>query len=151
MSDVIGLNPPKAGNRHSLTGRATVTGMKFGMIAVPDTSDGGHDAMKLSTGAGEEPLAGIITSQGDPNNSDAFAVGDEFSVRDEGEAEVLVLGSTSYDEGDYIIASDTAGVGKKLVGETGTMMLVGRCLQKVTTGSNPQRVSVKLLLQLIKL
>jgi hypothetical protein len=151
MSDVIGLNPPKAGNRHSFSGRATVTGMKFGMIAVPDTSDGGHDAVKLSTAAGEEPLAGVITSQGDPNSSDAFAVGDEMSIRDEGEAEVLVLGSTAYDEGDYIIASNTAGVGKKLESETGVIMLLGRCLQKCTTGTNPQRISVHLLLQLVKL
>lgn len=151
MSDVIGLNPPKAGNRHSLTGRATVTGMKFGMIAAPDTSDGGHDAMLLSTSAGQTPLAGVITSQGDPNNSDAFAVGDEFSVRDEGEAEVLVLGSTSYSETDLIIASATAGVGKKLESETGNIMILGRCLQKVTTGTNSQRISVKLQMQLVKL
>lgn len=148
----IGLNPPKAGNLHSRAGRATATGIKFGSLVAADTSEGGHDAViPTAASAGALGVIGVCTSQGDPNASNLFAVGDEFSVRDLGDAEVLVLGSTAYDENDLIITSATAGVGKKLEAETGVMTLVGRSLQKITTGTNPQRISVRLLMQVVKI
>lgn len=150
MAD-IGLNPPAAGNIKSRTGRATTSGITFGMLLVSDTSDGAHEAMTQSTSAGQNGLTGVCTSQGDPNNSDAFAIGDEFSCRSIGDAEVLVLGSTSYDENDYLIASTTPGVAKKLESETGVITLLGRCMSKLTTGTNPQRVSCELAIQKIKL
>lgn len=147
----IGLTPPKAGNLHSRAGRPTTTGMKFGMVVVADTTDGGHDAITTTTTAADTGVVGVITSQGDPNNSGQFAVGDECSVRDLGDVELLVLGGTAYNEKDLFITSTTAGVAKKLEAETGSIDLIGRCLQSLTTGSNPQRVSCKLNIQRVKL
>lgn len=149
MAD-IGLNPPKAGNVHSRTGVMKDALAKFGSVLV-SSGVGGHADMSTTTTPGDPKATGIVTSQGDPNNSGLFAVGDEASVRDLGDAELLVLGSTTYARGDRLIASATAGVAKKLAGETGDLCLIGESLQDVTTGTNPQRISCRLLMQRITL
>ena len=139
FSNDVGLNPPTRGNVHSRSGTAAGTGITFGMIVIHGGNDD-HDAMVASSATGATGVQGIVTSQGDPNNSGLFVSGDSFSVRDAGDAQVLVLGSTGYDLTDMIIASATKGVGAKRSTETGVMDVIGYPVQKVTTGTNPQLI-----------
>lgn len=149
MAD-IGLNPPKAGNLHSRTGVMADALAKFGSVVVPSGSTG-HADMATTTSAAAAKVSGVVTSQGDPNGSGLFAVGDEVSVRDAGDVEILVLGSQAYLKGDKLITSTTAGVAKILASETGVLCLIAECLEDVTTGTNPQRISARLMLQTVKL
>jgi len=88
MAD-IGLNPPKAGNLHSRTGVMQDALASFGAVVVT-SADGTHADMQTTTSAGATGVMGVVTSQGDPNNSGLFAVGDEVSVRDLGDVEIQV-------------------------------------------------------------
>lgn len=148
----IGLNPPKAGNVHSRTGIMNDALAQFGSIVV-SYSNINHADMATSTTAGDPTVMGVVTSQGDPNNSGLFAVGDQASVRDLGDTAVLVLGAgAAYARGDRIIQSTTAGVGKKLAGETGDLCMVGEVLQDCTTGAAAsQLISVRVNVQRIKI
>lgn len=148
MAD-IGLNPPKAGNLHSRTGVMTDALAFFGAIVV-SSGTSGHADMATSTTAGDPLAMGVVTSQGDPNNSGLFAVGDEVSVRDLGDAEVAVKAAT-YARGDRIIQSTTAGLGKKIAAETGDLCVVGECLQDITIAADGGRISVRVTMQRIKL
>lgn len=147
MAD-IGLNPPKAGNVHSRTGIMTDALASFGAL-LSYAATGNHADMVTSTTAGDPLTAGVVTSQGDPNNSGLFAVGDSVSVRDLGDAEVQVVSGT-YTIGQRIIQSATAGMGKAYAAETGDLCVVGESLQAITTGTNGQRISVRLLMQRVK-
>lgn len=148
MAD-IGLNPPKAGNIHSRTGVMADALAKFGSVVVKSgTTD--HAAMATTTSAGATGVMGVVTSQGDPNNSGLHAVGDEVSVRDAGDVEILVLPATAYARGDKLITSTTAGVAKKLEAETGNMTIIGEVLQDVTTGAAAQRISCRLTMHYAK-
>jgi hypothetical protein len=142
----IGLNPPKAGNLHSRTGRMQDALAKFGSPVVKSGTTS-HCDMATTASAGAAGVCGVVTSQGDPNNSGLHPVDADVSVRDLGEVEILVLGSTSYARGDRLITSTTAGVAKKLASETGLMSIIAEVLQPVTTGSNPQRISARLVLR----
>ena len=147
----VGLNPPVRGNIHSRTGQAGTTGMKFGMVVV-SAQTANHAEMVLTTTAGDPLTLGVITTQGDPNNSGAFALGDEFSVRDAGDVQVLVDATTALNVGDILIASTTAGQAKKLASETGTTLcILGRSMQKITVGAAAGLVSCRLELSQIKL
>lgn len=142
MAADIGLMPSKDFNVHSFTGNTTDALCKYGSIVISSaTTD--SNAVKTTTTAGDNLVMGVVTDQGDPNNSGLFASGSAVSVRDMGVAEVLLLGSVTYAVGDVIITSTTAGVGKKLASET-TADQLGTCLQAITTGTNPQLVSVRL-------
>jgi hypothetical protein len=139
MAD-IGLNPPKATNIHSRTGVMQDALAQFGSILV-QAGTGNHADMQTTTTAGATGVMGVVTSQGDPNNSGLFAVGDQASVRDLGDAEVLVVAGT-YAVGDPIITSTTAGAGKKLAAESGADVL-GYSLQAITLAATG-RISVRL-------
>ncbi len=142
----IGLNPPKAGNLHSRTGRMQDALAKFGSPVVKSGTTS-HCDMATVASAGAAGVLGVVTSQGDPNNSGLFAIDDDVSVRDLGDVEILVLGGVSYARGDRLITSATAGVAKKLASETGLMSIIAEVIQPVTTGTNPQRISAKLVLR----
>lgn len=148
MAD-IALSPPKASNLHSRTGVMMDALASFGAIVV-SAGTGNHAEMQTSTTAGDPLAIGVVTSIGDPNNSNLFAVGDEVSVRDLGEAEVQVVAGT-YAVGDRIINSTVAGMGKKIGAETGDLGLIGTSEQAITTSQNGQRISVRLLMQRVKL
>lgn len=145
MAD-IGLNPPKKGNVHSRTGVMIDALAKFGSVLVYSGTSG-HADMATTTSAAAATVAGVVTSQGDPNNSGLFAIGDEVSVRDLGDVEILVLGSVTYARGDKLITTTTAGVAGKLGSTTGAMDIIGEVLQDVTTGTNPQLISCRLNIQ----
>jgi hypothetical protein len=148
MAD-IGLNPPKRGIVHARTGVMKDANAKFGSVVVASGSSG-HADMATTTSAGATGVEGVVCSQGDPNNSGLFASGEEVSVQDLGDCQILVLGSTAYARGDKLITSTTAGVAKKLASETGNMTIIGEVLQDVTTGTNPQLISCRLLLSYAK-
>lgn len=147
MAD-IGLNPPKHGNLHSRTGVMTDALASYGAL-VSYAATGNHADMVTSTTAGDPLTAGVVTNQGDPNNSGLFAVGDEVSVRDLGDAQVQVV-AAAYTVGQRIIQSGTAGLGKGYAAETGDLCVVGECLQAITIGTNGGLVSVRLLMQRVK-
>lgn len=147
--DYVGINPPKASNVHSRSGVMLDALAKFGSVVVASGTLG-HADVATTTSAGAATVVGVVTSQGDPNNSGLFAVGDVVSLQDLGDVEILVLGSTTYARGDKLITSTTAGVAKKLASETGNMTIIGEVLQDVTTGTNPQLISCRLLLSYAK-
>lgn len=128
MAD-IGLNPPRGQNVHSRTGVMTDALAQFGSILI-QAGTGNHADMVTTASAGAAGVQGVVQQQGDPNNSGLFAVGDQVSVRDAGEAQVLVVAGT-YAVGDPIITSTTAGAGKKLAAETGADV-VGFSEQAIT-------------------
>lgn len=141
----INLNPPKAGNLHSRTGTMQDALAQFGSVVVKSGTTG-HSDMATTASAGAAGVMGVVTSQGDPNNSGLFASGDEVSVRDAGDVEILVLGSTAYARGDRLITSTTAGVAKKVASETGLMTIIAEVLQDVTTGTASQLISARLVM-----
>lgn len=142
MSDV-NLNPPFSSNVHSRACRvAAYAGVKYGAVVVASGSSSAAD-VATTTSAGATGVMGVVQSHGDPNNSDLFANGDVIDVRDEGDAEILVLGSVSYVRGEALVTSTTAGVAKKRASET-TADIIGYVLQDVTTGTNPQLISCRL-------
>lgn len=140
----IKLNPPKRGILHARTGRMVDALAKFGSVLVFSGTNS-HVDMATTTSAGAAAVAGVVCQQGDPNNSGLFAVDDEASVQDLGDCQILVLGSVAYARGDKLITSTTAGVAKKLAAETGAD-IIGTVLQDVTTGTNPQLISCRLIL-----
>ncbi len=147
MAD-IGLNPPKHGNIHSRTGVMTDALAFYGAL-VSYAATGNHADMVTSTTAADPLTAGVIQSQGDPNNSGLFAVGDEATVRDLGDAQVAVKAAT-YAVGDRIVQSTTAGLGGKYGATTGDLCVVGECLQAITIGTDGGLISVRLLMQRVK-
>lgn len=150
MANDVGLNPPTRGNVHSRSGVMTDALAQFGTVLIT-ANTANHSEMVTTTSAGTTGVQGVVTSQGDPNNSGLFAVNDIVSVRDQGDAQILVLGGVSYAETDLLITSTTAGVAKKLESETGSMDVIGYPVQKVTTGSASQLISVRLNIHRIKI
>lgn len=142
MAD-IGLNPPKATKLHSRTGVMTDALAKFGAVLV-SAATGNHADMATTTAAGAAAVMGVVTSQGDPNNSGLFAVGEEVSVADLGDVEIQVVAGT-YAVGDALITSTTAGCAKKRAAEAGADV-IGTALQAITTSQNGQRISCRLLI-----
>lgn len=145
MAD-IGLNPPVKGPTHFKTGIMIDALAKFGSVLVYSGTSG-HADMATTTAAAAATVAGVVQSQGDPNNSGLFAVGDEASIADAGPCQILVLGGVTYARGDKLITTTTAGVAGKLGATTGAMDIIAEVLQDVTTGSNPQLISCMLNIQ----
>lgn len=143
MAD-IGLNPPSRGILHARTGVCTDALAKFGSVVI-QAGTGNHADVVTTTSAGATGVMGVIVSQGDPNNSGLFAVGDQPSVCDLGDVQILVLGSSTYAVGTPLITSTTAGVAKALAAETGAD-IIATSLQAVTTGTNPQLISARMII-----
>lgn len=141
----INLNPPRASNLHSRTCTMKDALAKFGSVVVKSGTAGHADAATTAV-AGTTGVLGVVTSIGDPNNSGLHPVDADVSVRDAGDVEILVLGSTAYARGDILITSATAGVAKKRAAEVAPYDIIGVVLQDITTGVNPQRISARLTL-----
>lgn len=141
----IGLNPPRSTKVLSRSGIMADALAQFGSVLVSAATTNSAE-MQTTTSAGATNVTGVVGSQGDPNNSGLFAIGDEATVVELGDHPVLVLGGTTLAVGDALITSTTAGVCKKLAGETGAC-IVGYSLQAITTGSASQLVSCRLALQ----
>lgn len=145
MAD-IGLNAPRASNVHSRTGVMTDALAQFGSVLIYSGTSS-HADMSTTASAASAKVAGVCTSQGDPNNSGLFAVGDSVSVRDLGDVQILVLPNTAFARGDKLITTTTAGVAGPLGATTGAMDIIGESLQDVTTGALPQLISCRLNIQ----
>lgn len=143
MAD-IGLMPTTNRALHFRTVNTTDALCKYGSVVISaGTTD--SSACVTSTTAGDNKVLGVITDHGDPNNSDLIPSGASVSCADLGDVEILVLGSVSYEVGDILITSTTAGVAKKLAAES-TADQIGTVLQKITTGTNPQLISCRLMI-----
>ncbi len=145
MAD-IKLMPPKKTVLHARTGVMKDALAKFGSVVI-FSGTSGHADMITTTSAASGVVAGVVCSQGDPNNSGLFAAEDEVSVQDLGDAQILVLGGTAYTRGMKLITTTTAGVAGPLASATGAMDIIGECLEDVTTGTNPQLISCRLNIQ----
>ena len=139
----IGLMPAYSNPARQITKTMSVATAKYGMIAVPDATSN-HDGAKINIAAGETLIEGVITSQGDPNNSDLFAVGDQPSVAIEGIVEVLFAAGEVIAKGDTIITGGTAGCGKVLGAEAKPYAVLGYAEQAITIGAAAGRASVRL-------
>lgn len=142
MAD-INLMPPYSRPTRSFTGTTTVATAKYGMIAV-DGATGNHGDVKISTGAGETKIRGVVGDVGDPNNSNLFATGDNVTVHEEGNVEVLFVATTVIAMDDVIIASATAGQAKVLAGESKPYTVLGYARQGITIGAAAGLASVRL-------
>ncbi len=127
---------------HSFTATTADAVCKKGsLVAWSGSTD--SSAVVATTSAGQNLLAGVVTDQGDPNNSGLFASGVNVSVRDMGVVDVLCLGGVTYARGDILIATTTTGVaGKYTSGSTYDQL--GVVMQEITTGSSVQLVSCRL-------
>jgi hypothetical protein len=138
MAD-IGLNPPTRGNVHSREVVMTDALAKFGYV-VKSAANGNHADCVTTATPGDTNMLGVIQSQGDPNNSALFAVGDTASCRDSGDAQVAVKAAT-YAVGTPLISSATAGLAKALAAETGAD-IIGYSRQAITTSQDGQLISM---------
>jgi hypothetical protein len=120
----IGTNPPTSDRRSFKGCVATVSGIKYGHVVIFDTGTTNFRDTKLPAGAAATLLKGVVSDQGDPNSSGAFAVGDEFACCDGGEVEVLLdAGATAVTKGQPVISSATAGTVKGWTNETAVDVL----------------------------
>lgn len=145
MAD-INLVPPVKGPTHFKCGVMKDSLAKFGSVVVYSGTSG-HADVATTASAAAATIAGVVHSQGDPNNSGLFVTNDEVSLADAGPCQVLVLGSTTYARGDKLITTTTAGVAGKLGSTTGAMDILGEVLEDVTTGTNPQLISCMINIQ----
>ena len=141
MAD-IGLMPGR--NRPLKTRPAITTDAlcKRGSVVVSPATGGSYDCV-TSTSAGANLVMGVVLDQGDPNNSDLIPTGATVSLAEEGDCEILVLGSTAYAWGDILICTTTAGVAGKYTSGS-TYDQIGIVTQNITTGTNVQLISCRL-------
>ncbi len=141
MAD-IALNPFVNHPTHFRTVTTTDALCKKGSVVISAASTD-SSAVVTSTTAGDNLVIGVITDEGDPNNSGLIPSGATVSCADAGDVEILVLGGTAYVVGDILICTTTAGVaGKYSSGSTYDQ--IGICMQKITTGSAVQRIACRL-------
>ena len=142
----IRINPPRSDREKSKGAVATVTGITYGMVVIADTGTNNFRDVKLPSGAGSSSVYGIVSDQGDPNNSGQFAVGDEFSTCYAGIAEVLLdAGQTCTKEG-WAITGATAGTVKTVGGESAPYDFVGQFDETYdnSAGATPVLVSLRI-------
>lgn len=142
MAD-INLFPPFSRPAKSQAGTVASGTVKRGYVLV-DGATAAHADVKPCSAAGETKLVGVCTSQGDPNNSDAIAVGDTCEVAYDGDVEVMFPAGTVIAMEDIIIASATAGHAKVLGAEGKPYMVLGRAKQAITIGAAAGLASVRL-------
>lgn len=145
MAD-INLTPPFCRPGKSQAGIVATGTVKYGYVLV-DGATAAHADVKPCTSAGETKLVGVCTSQGDPNNSGAFATGDQVDVAYDGDAEVMFPAGTVIAMEDIIIASATAGHAKVLGAEAKPYMVLGRAKQAITIGAAAGLASVRLQIE----
>lgn len=140
----IGINPPVSDRRGFDGCVATGAGIKYGMVVIKDTASTNFRDSKLPAGAAADNVRGVVSDQGDPNNSGAFAVGDEFACCTDGEAEVLLDAGESCVADTEAITGATPGTVQPWTNET-DVDVVGRFKQTYdnSAGSVPVLVSIK--------
>jgi hypothetical protein len=140
----IGLMPPYSRPEDFVTKTMTVATGKYGML-IKGAGTGNHDEAVITTTAGEQ-MIGVIQSQGDPNNSGLFAVGDQPSVAQGGFCEVLFEAGEVITQGDVIIASGSDGYAKVL-GVESAYWILGEAAETRTIGAGAGVASVKVRIQ----
>lgn len=145
----IGINPFTSDRRLFEGGVATVTGIKYGMVVKGDTSTNNARDVKLPSGAGDDGCRGVVSDQGDPNNSDAFAVGDEFGICVGGIVEVLLDAGQVATKDAPAITGATVGTVKPIASESPPYDVVGYFAQTYdnSAGSAPVLVSMNVAIQ----
>lgn len=104
--------------------KLVTTKAKTGMIMIKDHATAPEGVTPCSS-AGQLAVAGVISDpQGDPNDSGQFPVNSVINVAETGTIPVQLLADT-YAEDDVIIASATAGCGKKLGAESVPYCVLG--------------------------
>lgn len=142
----IGINPFRSDRRTTVGGVAAGTGIKYGMVVKAKTSGPDTNARDviLTASKGDTGIRGVVSDQGDPNSSNAFAVGDEFGICVEGYAEVLLdTGETAVKDAPCI-SGTTAGTVAAFAGSA-PYDIVGTFAQDYdnSAGSGPVLISVK--------
>src|SRR5262245_11660682 len=116
MATDINLNPFKSDRRQFMGGRATVTGIKYGCLVAGDTGSDDAEDVVLPSGSGAAGCRGVVSDQGDPNNSGAFAVGDTFGVCTDGYVEVLLAAGQQATKDGAAISAGTDGTVQDITG-----------------------------------
>ncbi len=141
----IGLNPFRSDRRQFQGCVAAVTGIKYGMVVVAHTSaDTNARGVALPAGKGDTGVRGVVSDQGDPNASGAFAVGDEFGCCTDGVVEVLLDAGESAVKDAPAITGTTVGTVAAFTGSA-PYDLVGTFAQTYdnSAGTAPVLVSLK--------
>lgn len=141
----IGLMPPYSRPTAWSTKTMTVATGKYGYI-LKDAGTGNHDETIITTATNAVNVWGVIGSQGDPNNSGLFAVGDQVTCIEDGYAEVMFVIGTVITEGDTIVPSGTAGLATTLAvaGPSVPYDILGYAAQTITIGAAAGLASVRL-------
>ena len=121
----IRLNPFRSDRRMFSGCVATATGIKYGMVVIGDTATTNARDVKLPTAAGSVGVRGVVSDQGDPNASDAFAVGDEFACCIDGTVEVLLASGQIATKDAPAITAAAGGAVKPLGAEAKPFDVVG--------------------------
>lgn len=141
----IGINPVRSDRRLFEGCVATVTGITYGMVVIGDTGTTNFRDVKLPSGAGGTGVRGVVSDQGDPNNSNQFAVGDEFGCCVSGLVEVLLDAGQIATKDAPAITGSTAGTVKPIASESRPYDIVGTFAQTYDNsgGGSPVLVALK--------
>lgn len=134
------LNPVSSDRRVIESAVPTVTGVKYGVVVIGDTGTNNFRDVKLPTADGPTGVRGVVTDQGDPNNSGAFAVGDELGVCMSGVAEALLKAGATATKDEPCIAANGGFVIP--VAGSAPYDIVGTFRQTKTAGANAELVSI---------
>jgi hypothetical protein len=146
MAAALDLMPVYSRPENFFPGELEVATAKYGyLVKLSGTSPTG---IVITTTVGEQPF-GVVTDQGDPNNSDLFASGTIVSVARGGMCDVMFDAATVITKGDKIIVSGTDGHAKVLEAEVDPYWLLGEAMQTVTIGAAAGLATVALNIQWI--
>lgn len=145
----IGLNPFRSDRRLFEGCVATVATIKYGMVVIGDTGTTNARDVKLASGAGGTGVRGVVSDQGDPNNSGLFATGDEFGCCVEGFVEVLLDAGESSVKDAPLITGGTPGTVKPIASESAPYDIVGYAAQTYNNsgGGSPVLISMRVAVQ----
>lgn len=140
----IGINPPLSDRREFAPCVANVTGITYGMVVKGDTSTTNFRDVCLPSGAGDVGVRGVVSDQGDPNDSAQFDQYAEFGACKSGYVEVLLDAGQSCVKDAPAITGSTVGTVKPIASESAPYDIVGQFAQTYNNSAGSLPVLVGL-------
>lgn len=144
LADIAIQNPFTSDRRRFLGCVSTVAGIKYGMVVKGDTASTNARDVNLPTAAGSTGVRGVVSDQGDPNASDAFAVGDEFAACVDGVVEVLLAAGQIATKDAPAITAASGGAVKPVAAEAAPYDIVGTFAETYDNSGGASAVLVSL-------
>jgi hypothetical protein len=146
----IGINPPLSDRREFAPCVANVTGITYAMVVKGDTSTTNFRDVCLPSGAGDVGVRGVVSDQGDPNNSGQFDQYAEFGCCKAGYVEVLLDAGQSCVKDAPAITGATAGTVKPIASESAPYDIVGVFGQTYDNSAGSSPVLVSLFVNIVR-